>query len=447
MEFKEFKEKLFKKAKKSGLDEFEIYYQDKESLSINIYKEEVEKYNLNKSFGVSFRAKYKERMGYSYTEIIDEDSIDMLIKNAKQGAEFIEDDDIQFIYEGDKYYEVVENYYKALENIDPEKLIELAIEMERECKKQSDKVDNFGGCGISYVNSSYGIMNSKGLDLGDKLNLLTAYVVPILDIDSKKYDGFGYATAKSLEEVKPEKIASMGIEEAMKKVNAKQIESSKYKTIINNEAMVSILQSFWSVFDADLAQKGISLLKGKEGDIIASNKVNIIDNPLLKDGLASVGFDDEGVATFKKSLVEKGELKTLLHNLKTAYKAGIKSTGSGFKSSYASPVSVGPSNLYIEKGEKTLDEAIKEVNNGLLVTEFSGLHSGANSITGEFSLAARGFKITDGKIDHPVEQITVAGNFFTLLKDIEEVCDDIKFPMSSFGSPSVVVKELSIAGK
>ncbi|MGL5478377.1 MAG: metallopeptidase TldD-related protein, partial [Clostridium sp.] len=124
-----------------------------------------------------------------------------------------------------------------------------------------------------------------------------------------------------------------------------------------------------------------------------------------------------------------------------------KSTGSGFKSSYASPVSVGPSNLYIEKGEKTLDEAIKEVNNGLLVTEFSGLHSGANSITGEFSLAARGFKITDGKIDHPVEQITVAGNFFTLLKDIEEVCDDIKFPMSSFGSPSVVVKELSIAGK
>ncbi|MGL5477627.1 MAG: TldD/PmbA family protein, partial [Clostridium sp.] len=318
MEFKEFKEKLFKKAKKSGLDEFEIYYQDKESLSINIYKEEVEKYNLNKSFGVSFRAKYKERMGYSYTEIIDEDSIDMLIKNAKQGAEFIEDDDIQFIYEGDKSYEVVENYYKALENIDPEKLIELAIEMERECKKQSDKVDNFGGCGISYVNSSYGIMNSKGLDLGDKLNLLTAYVVPILDIDSKKYDGFGYATAKSLEEVKPEKIASMGIEEAMKKVNAKQIESSKYKTIINNEAMVSILQSFWSVFDADLAQKGISLLKGKEGDIIASNKVNIIDNPLLKDGLASVGFDDEGVATFKKSLVEKGELKTLLHNLKTA---------------------------------------------------------------------------------------------------------------------------------
>lgn len=447
MKFEDFKEKLFKKAKKSGLDEFEIYYSDKESLNINIYKEDVEKYNLNKSFGVSFRAKYKERMGYSYTEIIDEDSIDMLIRNAKQAAEYIEDEDLQFIYEGDKEYKKVENYYEALENIDAEKLIELAIDMEKECKKQNKNVDNFGGCGVSYVNSSYGLMNSKGLELNDKLNLLTAYVVPILDIEGKKYDGFGYATAKSIEEIIPSEIAKMGIEEAMKKVNAKSIPSGKYKTIINNEAMVSILQAFWSVFDGDLAQKGISLLKNREGEIIASEKVNLIDNPHLKDGLASVGFDDEGVATFKKSIIENGELKTLLHNLKTANKAGIKSTGSGFKSSYASPVSVGPSNFYMEKGNKKLDELIKEVGEGLLVTEFSGLHSGANSITGEFSLAARGFRIQGGELTDPVEQITVAGNFFELLKDVEEVCDDIKFPMSSFGSPSVLIKELSVAGE
>ena len=447
MEFKDFKNKLFEEARKEGLAEFEIYFSNKESLSISIYKEEVEKYNLNKSFGVSFRAKIDGKMGYSYTEIIDEDAIKMLVENAKASALSIENDDPQFIYEGDKEYSKVESYYKELENIDAKKLIDLAIDMEKECKKYSDKVVNFAGCGISYVNVKYGLMNSKGLELTDKSNLLTAYVVPIIKIDNQKYDGFGYGKAKSVDELNPEKIAKQAIDEAMEKVGARSIKSNKYKTVIKNEAMVSLLQSFWLVFDADSAQKGISLLKDKEGEIIASDKITIIDNPLMKDGLASVGFDDEGVATFEKEVVENGKLKTLLYNLKTANKAGIKSTGNGFKSSYASPVSVGPTNFYLKNGEKDFKELLKEVKNGVIISEFSGLHAGANSITGDFSLAAKGFMIEDGKQTFPIEQITVSGNFFKLLKDVEEVCSDIKFPMSSFGSPSVLISELSIAGE
>lgn len=447
MEFKDFKNKLFEEARKEGLAEFEIYFSNKESLSISIYKEEVEKYNLNKSFGVSFRAKIDGKMGYSYTEIIDEDAIKMLVENAKASALSIENDDPQFIYEGDKEYSKVESYYKELENIDAKKLIDLAIDMEKECKKYSDKVVNFAGCGISYVNVKYGLMNSKGLELTDKSNLLTAYVVPIIKIDNQKYDGFGYGKAKSVDELNPEKIAKQAIDEAMEKVGARSIKSNKYKTVIKNEAMVSLLQSFWSVFDADSAQKGISLLKDKEGEIIASDKITIIDNPLMKDGLSSVGFDDEGVATFEKEVVENGKLKTLLYNLKTANKAGIKSTGNGFKSSYASPVSVGPTNFYLKNGEKDFKELLNEVKNGVIISEFSGLHAGANSITGDFSLAAKGFMIEDGKQTFPIEQITVSGNFFKLLKDVEEVCSDIKFPMSSFGSPSVLISELSIAGE
>ena len=88
-----------------------------------------------------------------------------------------------------------------------------------------------------------------------------------------------------------------------------------------------------------------------------------------------------------------------------------------------------------------------DVKDGVIITEFAGLHSGASAITGDFSLAAKGFMIENGKKSFPVEQITVAGNFFTLLKDIEEVGSDLKFPMSSIGCPSVVVKELSVAGK
>lgn len=447
MELNLFVKELFSKAQEEGFSEYEVYYVDRESLSISVYKEEVEKYNLNNSAGLSFRGKFGDRIGYSYTEILDEDAIEMLVKKAKENVLAIENNDIQFIYEGDKEYKEISTYHEELEDIPADKLINIAISMEKEAKKYCNKVESFSGCSVSYSSGKYGIINSKGLNLSNKSNLLTAYVVPIVKDLDKMYDGCGYVVAKSLNDVKPDKIAKMGVDEALSKIGGTSIASGNYKVIINNEAMVSLLSTFAGIFSGDTVQKGLSLLKDKEGEIIAVDIVNLVDDPHLEDGLASVSFDDEGVATLKTYLIKNGKLNSLLHNLKTANKAGVKSTGNGFKSSYASPISVSPTNFYIEPGINSLEEMTKKINKGLIITDFAGLHSGANSITGDFSLAAKGFYIEDGIKTHPVEQITVAGNFFTLLNNIEEIGSDLKFPMSSVGSPSIVIKELSIAGE
>ena len=92
-------------------------------------------------------------------------------------------------------------------------------------------------------------------------------------------------------------------------------------------------------------------------------------------------------------------------------------------------------------------ESRKEDGEGVLITEFAGLHSGANAISGDFSLASKGFYVKDGKKAYPVDQITVAGNFFDLLKQITVVGDDLTFPLSSIGSPTVIATGLSVAGK
>ena len=447
MELDLFVKELFKKASESGFSEHEVYYVDRESLSISVYKSEVEKYNLNNSAGLSFRGKFGDRIGYSYTEILDEDAIEMLVNKAKENVLAIENEDVQFIYDGDKEYKEVSTYYQALENVPADKLIKIALDMEGEAKRYSDKVESFSGCVVSYSSGKYGIINSKGLNLHNKSNILTAYVVPIIKDGDNMYDGFGYVVAKSLDEVNAFEIAKMGVDEALSKIGGTSVPSGNYKVIINSDAMVSLISTFAGVFSGDAVQKGLSLLKGKEGESIASNIVNLVDDPHLENGLASVGFDDEGVATTKTYLIKDGKLENLLHNLKTANKAGVKSTGNGFKSSYASPISVSPTNMYIEPGVNSLEEMTKKIDKGLIITDFAGLHSGANSITGDFSLAAKGFYIENGVKTKPVEQITVAGNFFTLLNDIEEIGRDLKFPMSSVGSPSILVKELSIAGE
>ena len=396
MELNLFVKKLFAKAQNEGFSEYEVYYVDRESLSINIYKEEFEKYNLNNSSGLSFRGKFGDRIGYSYTEILDEDAIEMLIKKAKENVLAIENDDVQFIYEGDKEYKAINTYYEELQDISADKLIKIAISMEKEAKKYCNKVESFGGCVVSYNSGKYGIINSKGLNLSNKSNLLTAYVIPIVKDVNKMYDGCGYVVAKSISDIKPYDIAKMGVDEALSKIGGKSVSSGNYKIIINNEAMVSLLSTFSGIFSGDAVQKGLSLLKDKEGEIIASSIVNLVDDPHLEDGLASVSFDDEGVATLKTYLIKNGKLNSFLHNLKTANKAGVKSTGNGFKSSYASSISVSPTNFYIEPGINSLEEMTKKVNKGLIITDFAGLHSGANSITGDFSLAAKGFYVENG---------------------------------------------------
>ncbi|MFQ9310580.1 MAG: TldD/PmbA family protein [Paraclostridium sordellii] len=447
MDFKEFKNILFEKALNEGFENCEVYYTDGENISITVYEGEVEKYNIDKSFGLSFRGMLNGKMGYSYTEILDDKAIDMLIKSAKEAASCIESNDIQFIYEGDKNYSEVKTYSEKLENIDASKLIDIALELEKETKGYSDKVINLNACKISYSSSKNGIYNTKGLELNNKGNLLISYVIPIVQEKDEKQDGIGYMIVDSIDELDTKKIAKQGVEDALSKLGGKSIPSGNYKTIIYNEAMASLLETFSDVFSAEEAQRGLSLLKGKEGKVIASDIVSIIDDPLMDNGLASAPFDDEGVATFKKEIVSKGVLNTLLHNLKTANKANLKTTGNGFKSSYSSPVSVEPTNFYIEKGMKTLEELMNELDEGVIITDFAGLHSGANSITGDFSLASKGFYIKDGRKIYPIDQITVAGNFFELLKNIKDIGNDLNFPISSIGSPSVVVEGLSIAGK
>ena len=447
MNFLEFKNLLFEKAKMAGFNECEIYFSDGESISISVYEGEVEKYNLAKSFGLSFRGKINGKMGYSYTEILDEAAVDMLINSAKNSANLIENDDETFIYVGDKTYSEVKTYSEELENIDPAKMIDLALDLEKEAKNYSDKVVNINGCKISYSSSNYGIYNSKGLELTNKDNILTSYVVPVVQDESGKNDGVGYVVASSLDEVKPKEMAAQGVEEALSKLGGKSIPSGNYKTIIYNEAMVQLLETFAGTFSGDAAQKGLSLLKGKEGEMIASPIVTIVDDPLMDGGLASSPFDDEGVATFTKELVHEGKLNTLLHNLKTANKQGVKSTGNGFKASYASSVNVSESNLYLREGEKSFQDLMNEINEGVIITDLAGLHSGANTVSGDFSLAAKGFYVENGKKTFPVEQITLAGNYFDLLKNIVAIGNDLKFPMSNVGSPSVIATGLSIAGK
>ncbi|WP_313346184.1 TldD/PmbA family protein [Sedimentibacter sp.] len=450
MDKKSLIEKIFNEGKKQGLGDMEVYYSSGRSLSLKVFKKELDGYSLSESEGISLRGVYNGKMGYSYSEKVDESSIELLVRNVIENATIIDSDDEEYIYEGSKEYREIKIFNEALEKVEESDKIKFVKQLEFEALSLDKRVESVDSC---VYGDGYGeaiISNTKGLYLHDKSNIAYTYVQVVAKEGNDIKTGLAYRTGNDFSKFDPKEIAKEAVDEATALLGAKSVKSGDYPIIIRNNAAADLLESFSSIFSAENVQKDLSLLKGKLGQKIGSDKFTLIDDPYLKEGLSSKSFDGEGVACKYKKVIDKGVLKTYLHNLKTAKKDGIETTGNASKGSYKSSIDISPSNFYVEKGEKTLDEMISEIGSGIMITELQGLHSGLNSISGDFSLAALGYEIKDGKIIGPVEQITVAGNYFEMIKNIEDVGSDLKFGLPGeayIGSPSLKIKKLAIAGE
>lgn len=447
MTIDQFIKSLLEAAEKAGIEAAEIFLSSSDSFRAMCQKGEISSYTVNATRGLSLRGLYNGRMGYAATEAFDGEAVGQLVKGVIESAEIIEDDDVQEIFRGDEAYPDVDNYAPALDEVPESRKLRTALAMEPAAKALDARIAQLSYNMITTTSAETRIVNSYGLDLRSRDNVAVAYISALAKDGDRVATGSGFCLTRNFDEISVDKICAEAVEEAVFMLSAEPVPSGIYRAIILNKCMPDLLSTFSSVFSAENAQKGKSLLAGREGEKIASDVVTLMDDPLLKGGIGSCAFDAEGVASRTKAVIEAGTLKTLLHNLKTARKAGVKTTGNAAKAGYAGSVRVAPTNFYLKPGEKTLEELMADMGDGLMITDVSGLHAGANPISGDFSLIAQGYTVKGGKKDAAVERITVAGNFFELLKNIRAVGSDLVFPGSSVGSPSVDVGEISVAGK
>ena len=441
MNIREFSDRVLAAAKAAGIAPAEISYSSSASFSARARLGELENYQVSDRIGLALRGMVNGRIGTASTQAIDEDSIDLLVRGVMESAELIETDEQDEILPPDDHYETVVNMKPELENVTAEEKIALAMELDKLVSQADSRITPEHSV-VASGSETFCLRNSLGLDLTHASNMIYAYTGAMAKEDGRTATAMKLLWGYRLEDVDAKTIADGAVEEALMKVNAGRMKSGAYPVVIKNSAMADLLSTFSGVFSADNAQKGLSLLGERVGDAIASPLVTLTDDPLMPMGLGSCPFDREGAATYTKNIVEGGVLTTLLHNRKTAKKAGVKTTGNA-----AGAGRVAPSNLYIAPGEKTEEELLAAMGDGLYLTEVSGLHAGANAVSGDFSLLSRGFEVKGGQKVRAVEQFTVAGNFYKLLESIEAVGSDLIFEGSPIGSPCVKVTSLSVAGE
>jgi PmbA protein len=446
-----FKEKLFAEGKSFGFTDCEIYYVRSNSFRVMVNQGEILQYTNTDHGGLSFRGTFGDRMGYSYTERIDDSIIPMLLRQAKENAEIIDEEERERLFGGSESYpqkDKYETYNKSVDELSVSDKIKMAFEMEKTALEADKRVVAVDYCVVTTGCSETYISNTLGLDLNNKSNIAVFYTNARVN-DNQVKTGYDFWLGRDISKLDHIKVAKTAVSKAIAKLGATGMDSAEMNVVFQNEVGADLIEALSSVFYAENVQKGLSLMAGKLDTNVANKAVTIRDDGINEHSMGSVPFDCEGVATQQKAVIENGVLKTYLYNLKSAAKDGVKSTGNGFKPSFRASVVTACTNYYLQQGDISHDELLAKIGEGIYITSLDGLHAGVNSISGDFSLKAEGFLIENGKLSKPIELITVSGNFFKMLHNVEHIADDLLFGQPSatgtYGSPTFCAGRLSIA--
>lgn len=440
---REFAHRLMTVATQNGCEAAEVFVNEGDEFSVGVLEGEVEDYTVSATFGLGLRVQKGGKNGYAYTEVTEDP--EGLVAEAMDNADAVMSED-EHPMAGSAEYPETAKKADAYADLDAADKIELCRALERAAKDCDGRVKRVAACKVVTVGGRVCIYNTLGLKAERSERVSCCYVEPVLEQNGEMRDGFAFRADADAADIAG--CASEAVNEAIAALDPSPVPAGKYAVILRNDAMASLLGAFAGMFSADAAQKGLSPLAGREGERIAAECVTLIDDPLYPTN--PMPFDDEGTPSFAKEVISGGRLTTLLHNLKTAKKAGVSSTANGGRGGAGSPVGIKVTNFYIAQGEAAPEELLRELGSGLLITDFSGLHAGVNPVSGEFSLLCRGRLIKDGRDERAVNEITLSGDFIGLMRSIERVGRDLRFSMpggSTVGSPSVLIREAMISGR
>lgn len=438
---------IIEKGLKLGITEIELYLRDSHGMVINLFRGEVDSTKISNDGGISIRGLYNGQMGYAMSENFNEEAIDYALQKLIDNANTLNTKEVEVIFEGVKEYPVVQNERADYQNYATSDKVALLKKVEKALFDIDPKIKEVGYCQYEEKEVNIKIINSKGLNISNSYSYMTVFAGAVASANDQTAAGYAFDIKKKFTEIEVDRIVKEASEDALGELGGEPVPSGTYPIIFRNDVFSDILEAFASVFSGESAMRNLTLLKDKVGQKVFGDNINIVDNPFYENAVIKHSFDDEGYPCELTSIVVNGVFKTFAHNLKTAQFFNTKSTGNGFKAGLTSPITVLPTNLYLEPGSTSLEEMIASTERGILITKCAGLHAGLNPISGTFNLQSTGYLIENGKKVRPVTLIVVSGNLYEMLNEVEFIGNDLLKNFVGVGAPSIKVKSLMVSGK
>lgn len=420
---------FFQKAKAKGIENIQIVETTENTGQMELINKELETFEISNHTGYQIKAEYNGKTVKAASDYLDESILDTIIMKATYTDSKYQDD-----YLTDKSHN---NKMDDMPQIDISNELDVLKELD-DIRKDYPEVNNLT-LSYSEIYEKKRIVNSNGVDIETACHLyeFVPEIVTKEKDSTTSYDRVYLKTNKDSLNMKDNLIKD--IKMALKQTKKEKLKTQKYDIIVDSTVMKSILSNFIDMLSATNIRQKISCLEGKLNEKVFSDKLTIIEDPKNDDYPGATIFDDEGTETEKKEIIKDGVLKTYLYNIKEAKEQNQKTTGNGYSS-------ISTRNMYIKPGDKTLEEMMKKLKNGIYITDCMGsMNTAINPNTGNISLQIFGFIIENGEIKCGFEPSVMTTTIFELLSNIEEIENQVTFIKRSVGSPCLLVKDISIA--
>jgi len=437
---KNIKENIYKITKENNIKAFDVIVDKGNNFNLSVDDGKLKKYEVSGSEIVGIRVIKDSRVGISYSEATDYDSLEFMTKQALSNSVVAKLDAHQKIsVKHDKPVIGNNDLTYIPDSTDADAKIELALKLESGLKEKDPSTKSpYNGFFESDAESI--VFNSEGTECMQKNKIFACYTYALLDRDGEKSDHFQGSYSRTFKGLDLNSCIENSYNHAELLLKGKPISTGKYDIIFSIDQLCDLFGVFSRVFSAKAAIEKINPWKDKLNEPVAHDSLTLIDSPRYNGAMSYSTFDSEGALNNDLTLIEKGVLKNFYHNTSTSNYYKTKNNARAARSA-KSNLSVSGNNLIIAKGTENVRKS-KYVE----LIQLKGLHSGADAISGDFSFGASGYLYDGETLIQPVKGITISGNFYKMIKELQlgnNLQSDWK---KCFFAPDIRFFDLSIAG-
>jgi PmbA protein len=441
-------EELVDRARKGGADVAEAIARSGSELSVKVRLGERELVEEAGHRAVGMRVLKGKRVALTSTSDLTDSGLDRFVKDALDLADLSQEDPFAGPADpsllGAPPFLDLDTFDAEGDRIDAKSAMERALAGEAAARAFDPRINNSEGASFSRTSGGYAIALSSGFRGTSRGSYQSLTVSPLAeDEGGKKRRGFYWTARRHVADLAdPKSVGEEAARRTLAKLGARKVPTCEAPIVFDPDAARAILGLLAGVVMGGGIWRKSSYLIGRENTRVASDLVTVIDDPLLPRAPGSRAFDGEGLLSRQNVVVENGMLKTYLCDSYSGRKLGRPSTASASRGG-SGGVGEGTTNFLLQPGNTPREEIIAATKRGLYVTEMMGF--GFNAVTGDFSRGAAGFWIEDGKLTHPVSEVTISLGLDEMLQRIDMVGDDLDL-RTSVASPTFRVSSMTISG-
>jgi PmbA protein len=433
-------------AQAAAGEQIEAYVSRSGETEVRVYEGEVEHFVSAQSEGIGVRVIRDGRTGFAYAGTLDPGAVDEVLAEARDNVAFGTVDEWAGLAEPDGVDRTPQTLWNDnLADFPTDRKIELAKELERltlatDSRVRVDDANYADAWGEAAVATTTGIRESR------RQNGCYVTVSSLADDGDETQTGFGFSVGREPDEFDLDRAAQDAADRATRLLGATKPPSRRLTIVLDPFVTAQFLGVISSTVDGESVVKGRSLFRDRIGEQVAADLVTLVDDPTNPQAYTATELDGEGLAARRNVLIDGGTLRQFVHSSYSARRAGTASTGNAIRGGYAGTPGVGCLALHLQPGTRSQAELIADIDDGLLVQSVVGLHSGVNPVSGDFSTGASGMLITNGTVDAPVRELTIASTLQRMLLDVAEVGGDVDWlPMRAAGV-SLVIRDVTMSG-